>query len=131
MERMSVIEKGNSIIMLMDQSRIVVPRAMRQMRQKLMDREHLAHTGQTKMSASIRAKYFWPGIDRDVKRMVEACEPCQLHMRGQTREPIRPALEYVSRPMQAIGIDFFQKKGTKYLLLVDHFSGLPMYQSMG
>ena len=68
MERMSVIEKGNSIIMLMDQSRIVVPRAMRQ---KLMDREHLAHTGQTKMSASIRAKYFWPGIESDVKKMVE------------------------------------------------------------
>ena len=52
-------------------------------------------------------------------------------MRGQTREPIRPALEYVSRPMQAVGIDFFQMKSKKYLILVDHFSGLPMYHNMG
>ena len=128
MERMSVIEKGNSIIMLMDQTRIVVPKVMIQ---KLMEREHLSHQGQSKMDASIRAKYFWPGIESDVKKLVETCEPCQLHMRGQTGEPIRPALKYVSRPMQAIGIDFFQKKGTKYLILVDHFSGLPMYHNMG
>ena len=101
------------------------------MRKKLLDREHMAHSGTTKMSASIRAKYFWRGIEKDVKTLVEACEPCQLHQRRQQREPIRPALEYKSRQMQAIGIDFFEKHGCKYLLLMDHFSGLPMYANMG
>ena len=60
-----------------------------------------------------------------MRQVVEACEPCQLHSRAQSREPHRPALEYVSRPMQAIGIDFFERHGIKYLLLMDHFSGLP------
>ena len=83
------------------------------------------------MQASIRAKYFWPGIEADVRRVVEACEPCQLHNRAQRREPHRAALEYVSRPMQSIGIDFFKRNGSKYLLLMDHFSGLPMYARMG
>ena len=52
-------------------------------------------------------------------------------MRSQARDPHRPALEYVSRPMQAIGIDFFERHGNKYLLLMDHFSGMVMYKMMG
>ena len=66
-----------------------------------------------------------------MKRLVEACELCQLHMRSQRRDPHRPALEYLSRPMQAIGIDFFERHRSKYLLLMDHFSGMPMYEKMG
>ena len=47
-ERMSVIEKGGSMILLMDQTRIVVYEAVRK---RLMDREHLAHPGINKMLA--------------------------------------------------------------------------------
>ena len=63
-ERMSVIEKGKSMILLLNQTRIVVPQAVRK---RLMDREHLAHPGITKMLGSLRAKYFWPGIEADVR----------------------------------------------------------------
>ena len=98
------------------------------MRKRLMDREHLAHPGVNKMLASLRAKYFWPGIEGDVKRIVEGCEPCQLHMKSQARDPHRLSLEQVSRPMQAVGIDFFERGGHKYLLLMDHFSGMPLYE---
>ena len=87
---MSVIEKGKSMILLMDQTRIVVPQTMRK---RLMDREHLAHPGITKMQGSLRAKYFWPGIEADVRQVVEGCEACQLHMRSQARDPYRPAVE--------------------------------------
>ena len=128
MERMSVMEKGDSMILLMDQTRIVVPGSMRK---RLMDREHLAHPGVNKMLASLRAKYFWPGIEGDVKRIVEGCEACQLHMRSQARDPHRLSLERVSRPMQAVGIDFFDRGGHKYLLLMDHFSGMPLFEKMG
>ena len=31
----------------------------------------------------------------------------------------------------AVGIDFFKRFGSKYLLLMDHFSGLPMFAHMG
>ena len=103
-KRMSVIKKGESIIMLMDQTRIVVPKTMRK---RLMDREHLAHPGINKMLASLRAKYFWPGIEKDVRWVMEGCEPCQVHMNSQARDPHRLTLEYVSRPMQVIGNDFF------------------------
>ena len=39
-------------------------------------------------------------------------------------------MEYVSRPMQAVSIDFFQRGGHKYLLLMDHFWGVPVYERM-
>ena len=42
-----------------------------------------------------------------------------------------PAFEYVNRLMQAAGIVFFQRHGSKYLLLIDPFSGFPMYVRMG
>ena len=54
-ERKSVIEKGKTMILLMDQTRIVVPQTLKK---KLMGREHLAHPGITKMQKSLRAKYF-------------------------------------------------------------------------
>ena len=54
-ERMSVIEKGKTMILLMDQTRIVVPQTLEK---KLIGREHLAHPGITKMQNSLRAKYF-------------------------------------------------------------------------
>ena len=33
--------------------------------------------------------------------------------------------------MQAAGIDFFERGGHKYLLLMDHFSGMPLFERMG
>ena len=95
-----------------------------------MDREHLAHSRIIKIKNSIRAKYFWPGIEADVRRVVEACELCKLHNRAQSREPHMPAPGYVSHSMKAIGINFFEMHGSKYLLLMDHFSGLLMYVQM-
>ena len=103
-ERMSVIKKGDTMIVLKDQTRIMEPHLIRR---KLMDREHLAHTGINGIQMSIRAKYFWPGIEGEVKRLVEACEPCQLHNRAQRRDRHRPALKYVNRLMRAVGIYFF------------------------
>ena len=84
-ERMSVIKKGNSVIFLMDQTRIVVPQIMKK---SLMDREELAHQGINKMSRSIRVKYFWPWIEADLKRMVEAEEeelPSRDGLGGESR----------------------------------------------
>ena len=63
-----------------------------------------------------------------MKRVVEACELCQLHMRSQARDSHRPALEQVSQPMLVIGIE---RHGNKYLLLMDHFSGMAMYEKIG
>ena len=65
-----------------------------------------------------------------MKRIVEGCQVFQLHRRSQAQDPHRPSLEYGSRPMQAVGIDFFQRGGHKYLLHMDHFLGMPLDKKM-
>ena len=116
------------MILLMDQTRIVVPETIRK---RLMNREPLAHPGINKMLAGLRAKYFWPGIKKDVRLVKEVCKPCEGHMNSQARDPHRLSLEYMSRPMQAIGIKLFERGGHKYLLMMNHFSGMPLYEKMG
>ena len=68
-ERMLLIVKDNVKIILKDQTRIVVPKAMREV---ILQRENGLHSGQNKMSNIIRVEYFWPGIEGDVKNTVEA-----------------------------------------------------------
>ena len=63
------------------------------------------------MSNSIRIKFFWPDIKRDVKKTVAAYLACQIHDPSQQREPNRLALQYVDNPMQSVGIDFFEMRG--------------------
>ena len=46
---------------------------------------------------------------------MEACPACQMHRSSQQRKPNRLTLEYVDCPMQCVGIDFFERKGAKYL----------------
>ena len=36
----------------------------------------------------------------------------------------------MSRPMQRIGLTFFHRKNTYYIILIVHFSGLPMIQKI-
>ena len=56
-----MIKKGDIKIMLMDQTRIVVPHTMRK---KLLEREHLSHSVMSRMSNSIRANMGY-GTDMD------------------------------------------------------------------
>ena len=62
--------------------------------------------------------------------MMGECTSCQTHGMSQKSEPQRPALEYVDRPMQSIGLDFLHRNNTYFIILMDHFSGLPMIQKM-
>ena len=53
MERMSLIRREGTIIILMDQTQLFVPMAMREV---LLKREDISHSGQNKRSNSIRKK---------------------------------------------------------------------------
>ena len=48
-------ERESTRVMMMDSTRVVVPEALRQ---KPLEREHVAHQGINKTSLDIAAKYF-------------------------------------------------------------------------
>ena len=109
--------------MLVDSTRLAIPTAFRR---TLLDREHVAHQGINKTIITVAAKYIWPGYEQDIKETCASCGVCQRHGRSQPSQPNRLALEFVTRPMSLVGLHIFFWKGKTYLIMVEHFSGLPM-----
>jgi transposase InsO family protein len=90
-----------------------------------------AHLGIDRVYMSIRMRYFWFGLYRDVVNHVTTCVKCQkckryVHAR---RAPLAP-LPCTDEPFQRLHIDFLKMSestsGYKYILLiVDSFSRWP------
>ena len=113
--------------MLVDSTRILVPEGLRE---ELLDRALVGHQGVNKTCWDIAEKYIWPDYKRQVAELCASCEACQRHGRSQKNQPMRLALEHVTRPMTSVGLDLYAWKGTKNLVMVDHFSGLPFTSRM-
>ena len=78
-----MIQKGTTRLMVMDQTRIMVPVTLRQ---TVLDRELVLHVGRIRMANNIRAKYFWPRMENDVKEAMVSCLACQMHGKSQTKK---------------------------------------------
>ena len=55
--------------------------------QHIQEKIHADHQGITKCMERARVTVWWPGITRDIKHIVGACEYCQDHKPSQQREP--------------------------------------------
>ena len=56
-------------------SRVVIPRAGRQM---LLEELHAGHPGVTRMKRLARTVIWWPGLDSDIENKVQSCKECQI-----------------------------------------------------
>ena len=72
---------------------------------------------------------YWPGINADIKRMVEACATCQWHRPQEPHQPLQPTWA-PERPWQHLGADFMTFDGNEYLILVDYYSKMPIVRKM-
>lgn len=62
-------------------------------RQFILNSYHLlptsGHAGMTRMVNNIKRKYYWPGLDLDVRRYVSKCKMCQTMKQGKyTKQPL-------------------------------------------
>ena len=48
-------------------------------REKILQAIHKGHMGITKCQYHARQCVYWPGINEDIRKMVEACPTCQHH----------------------------------------------------
>lgn len=55
--------------------RIIVPYTLRNKVLKLL---HISHTGITKTKRLARDNVWWPGIDKEVEKMISTCNHCTL-----------------------------------------------------
>ena len=85
--------------------------------------------GITKCQYHARQCVYWPGINEDIRKMVEACPTCQRHHPQEPRQPLQPT-PAPECPWQHIGADFFTFDGFEYLVIVDYYTKMPFIRKI-
>ena len=95
--------------------RLLIPERLRL---TMLARMHAAHQGIIRMRARARLAVYWPNIDNDIEDYVNACQHCQDRKPQQPSEPLiqkkRP-----ERPFQELAVDYAEKEGNIFLIMVD------------
>ena len=98
--------------------RVLIPQVLRKEMKKCLHSAHLAYDS---MSRRARAVIFWPGMNQEIKQMVDGCAACQEMKPDNAKESLQ-LHELVSTPWEKIGIDLFEIQGRTYLVTIDYFS---------
>lgn len=91
------------------------------LRSEMLRRVHEGHLGIERCKRRARDVMFWPGMARDVERVVRRCAACALHAPRPRRQPL--ALHDVpAAPWHKLASDIFEYRRKRYIILVDYFS---------
>ena len=86
------------------------------------------HLGMTKTVAKIRQRFYWPGLQSDVRAYIAGCEKCSKRKGFQKAKRSPMQIVQVGAPMERIATDILGElpvtnKGNKYILVVsDYYS---------
>ena len=115
----------NALIDGMDVQQIVLPESMTDMVLKGLH-DDVGHQGREKTSWLVKQRFYWVGMDLDIRNKVEHCGRC---IWSKTREQPRSELVNIvtSRPMELVCIDFLSLERSKgniedILVITDHFT---------
>jgi transposase InsO family protein len=110
--------------------RLYIPKGedlRREALQRCHDAVAVGHPGQHVTLEEVKRYYWWPGVERYVKRYVSGCDACArakpaIHPKG----PLNP-LDVPEGPWQVIGVDLVGTLPESYgynmiLVYVDHFT---------
>ena len=80
---------------------------------------HVTHPGVSRMKALARSYVYWPGIDKDIERLVSDCATCQEHRNVLQSTELHP-WEWPDKPWSRLHAGPFL--GHMFLILVDAHS---------
>ncbi|XP_030592555.1 uncharacterized protein LOC115785199 [Archocentrus centrarchus] len=91
--------------------------------------DHAGHQGQPRTLSLARQRFFWSGMEKDVRDHVKNCQRCVL---SKTPEPsARAPLENIktSAPLELVCVDFWSaedsnNRSVDVLVVTDHFTKL-------
>ncbi|KAG6463039.1 hypothetical protein O3G_MSEX013623 [Manduca sexta] len=99
--------------------KVVLPEKLRQ---RVISELHTAHLGIVKTKAAARARFWFPGIDDALEKMINSCEVCTQLKPSPPRAPISP-WEYPPHAFYRIHIDFLGPiNRSVFLVVVDAYS---------
>ena len=94
-----------------------------------MEHIHQGHLGTSKCHYRARQCVYWPGINKDIEQLVEACATCQRHRPQEPRQPLKPTPP-PEQPWQQLRADFMTYDGSEYLVIVDYYSKMPIVRKI-
>ena len=114
--------------MILRDSRIILPVSLRAL---ALDIAHQGHPGVVTMKNTIRAKLWWPGLDKDINEKVKTCKPCTMLAKDYPMEPMQRTI-LPMRPWDYIGIDFYSSGmfSGHVLVVTDYYSRMLFCQHM-
>jgi hypothetical protein len=92
------------------------------------DEKTSGHLGIKKTLSKIRSKYYWPGLQRDVRLYIAGCELCSKRKSDNVTKCAPMKVVHSGYPLERIATDILgelplTKKGNKYILVVaDYYS---------
>jgi hypothetical protein len=113
------------------EDRLVVPSAEMgtkagNIRTWLVDIAHDGHHGADAMKRYLRARLWFPGMDKMVERRAAGCLDCQAATPHKHRDPLKPT-RTPSLPWRELAVDHWgpTKEGKHLLVVVDYMSRYP------
>ena len=103
-------------------ARILIPQALRR---QVLTRLHDSHRGIEATKRRARQTVWWPSINNDIANVIRACQPCQVLLPSQQKEPYLLNTDAPTRPFESVSADFFSVAGKSYLVYADRYSGWP------
>lgn len=87
------------------------------MRKEALQRIHEGHQGVTKCQLCAKDCVFWPGINKDIKKLCLSCPICQKYQHTNSHEPLKPH-DVPTRPWEVLRADLFSWQKDEYLIVV-------------
>ena len=119
-----LIRKANTPTGEVEQS--VVPESLKRKAMEVHHEEY-GHTGADRMYETMKLRYYWQAMGRDIRAHVGKCVNCKLRKTYQ-RRPRVPIMKYDStkRPLDRVHIDLTgplrtTKGGHKYIMVIKDF----------
>ncbi|KAL1250489.1 hypothetical protein QQF64_018285 [Cirrhinus molitorella] len=86
----------------------------------MLKKVHEGHLGITKCRERAKQSIWWPGLSKELMKMIDTCDTCARE-RVNLKETLIPS-EFPSRPRSTAAADLFQIDSKHHLVIVDCFS---------
>jgi transposase InsO family protein len=118
--RLSLMHLTDVTYVVLDSSRLVVPKGSRE---TILELLHISHQGLVKTKQAARQHYYWPGMNAQITNIVETCSTCQQFQPSLPKEQELEQDNQPNEPMSHLGADLCEANGQHYLITVDRYSG--------
>ena len=99
------IKKIEGVSLIHFEGKIFVPKPLRD-RIIAWYHNYLVHPGKTRMEATIRQVFTWPGLKPQVEEWCKTCHSCQVFKKQRKKYGHLPAKKAETKPWSRVNVDF-------------------------